>query len=419
MKHFFIVLLTVVVWSGVNGQTISIEDCQPMAKENYPQILQYGLIDKGTNFKTEILNTNYLPQISLSAKYTYQSDVTSIPITIPGMTINPPGKDQYGVTLMVDQLIWDGGSTSIQKKISKEQAIVDKRRLDSDIYLLRERVNELYFGIKLLESQININSILIKDLDRSRADIKSLISSGMANLADLNLFEAEFIAAKQKESDLKNMKSGFAKMLSAMIGKNVCEGYEFIMPKDVKISLDDQNMRFEIDWMDSQISNLENQKRLVSSKSLPKLGAFIQLGYSKPGLNMLKDELNEYYYAGARLTWNIGSFYTKKRETSLIKINQQSIENQKQIFQYNINLKKSQHVSDIARLEATLVDDAALIRLREEIVNSSKIKVESGVCSISDYIKDINKLDLARQSKASHQIELLKIKYQYSVNLNK
>ena len=178
-------------------------------------------------------------------------------------------------------------------------------------------------------------------------------------------------------------------------------------------------MRFEIDWMDSQISNLENQKRLVSSKSLPKLGAFIQLGYSKPGLNMLKDELNEYYYAGARLTWNIGSFYTKKRETSLIKINQQSIENQKQIFQYNINLKKSQHVSDIARLEATLVDDAALIRLREEIINSTKIKVESGVCSISDYIKDINKLDLARQSKASHQIELLKIKYQYSFNLNK
>jgi hypothetical protein len=43
----------------------------------------------------EAINKAKLPTIDLNAQATYQSDVTSLPISLPNVTVNPPNKDQY------------------------------------------------------------------------------------------------------------------------------------------------------------------------------------------------------------------------------------------------------------------------------------------------------------------------------------
>lgn len=50
----------------------------------------------------------YLPQFALSAKASYQSDVTEIPVKLPGVDLKGLSKDQYQVMLELQQKIWDG-----------------------------------------------------------------------------------------------------------------------------------------------------------------------------------------------------------------------------------------------------------------------------------------------------------------------
>lgn len=50
----------------------------------------------------------YLPRFSLSGKATYQSDITRLPVEIPGIDVETAPKDQYQVMLELQQTIWDG-----------------------------------------------------------------------------------------------------------------------------------------------------------------------------------------------------------------------------------------------------------------------------------------------------------------------
>jgi hypothetical protein len=69
----------------------------------------------------EAINKAKLPKIDLNAQATYQSDVTSLPISLPNVTVNPPNKDQYRTTVDVNQLIYNGGLIDATAKIKKRK----------------------------------------------------------------------------------------------------------------------------------------------------------------------------------------------------------------------------------------------------------------------------------------------------------
>ena len=70
----------------VVGQ-ITLEECRQKTKENYPLIRQYELIEKAEMFNLENASRGYIPQLSMSAKASYQSEVTKIPLDMPGVDI--------------------------------------------------------------------------------------------------------------------------------------------------------------------------------------------------------------------------------------------------------------------------------------------------------------------------------------------
>ena len=114
--------------------TLTIEQCQQMAKENYPLIKRYGLIERSKEYNLSNAGKGYLRQFSLSAKASYQSDVTKIPIDIQGIDIKGLSKDQYSATIDVTQTIWDGGVISSKKDITKASSYAEQKQLDVDMY---------------------------------------------------------------------------------------------------------------------------------------------------------------------------------------------------------------------------------------------------------------------------------------------
>lgn len=97
------------------------------------RIHQMGLIDQTERYSLSNVGKAWLPQLSVSGKASYQSDVTKLPLDgdkisslLPGFEIPSLSKDQYQVVAQVDQTIWDGGSTRSARALTRAEAIANR-----------------------------------------------------------------------------------------------------------------------------------------------------------------------------------------------------------------------------------------------------------------------------------------------------
>lgn len=415
---FIITLAFICLHAPIYGQ-LSIDDCYKKAQANYPQVKQYGLIEQSKEFNLSNANKGYLPQVSFSAKATYQSAVTKLPITLPNVTIEGLNKDQYQSVVEVNQSVWDGGVIRNQKKITEASSAVDKQKLDVDMYAINDRVNQLFFGILLLDEQIKQNLLLQDELKRNYNQISAYITNGIANQADLDAVKVNQLSTAQRKVELDATRKAYREMLSALIGEEIKEGTSLVKPSFAEeASLSSTVNRPELRLFEAQSNLFETQKSMVDAKNLPKLGVFVQGGYGNPGLNMLKNEFTPYYIAGARLSWNFGSLYTKKNDKKLLDNNLQNVAIQKETFLFNTNLKMTQQSNEIDKIKQLMRDDDEIIRLRTNIKKASEVKVEHGTLSVTDLLRDINSEDQAKQSKVLHEIQLLISIYNYKNSTN-
>jgi len=406
----------------MEAQGLSIETCQEKAKANYPMIKQYGLIEQTAQYNISNANKGYLPQLSLTARGTYQSAVTSIPAVLGqklGVSLPSLAKDQYQAVLEASQVIWDGGVISSQKKITNAGTEVEKQKLEVDLYALKDRVNQLFFGILLLNEQLRQNDILKNDLLTNYNRLDAYKQNGIANQSDLDAIHVEQLNAGQREVDLKNTRNTYCIMLSALTHIAIVETSELIKPVvDTSITSDTINHRPELGLFEAQNKYYESQKSLLTSGNLPKLGAFVQGGYGQPGLNMFTIGFSPFYIGGLRLSWNISGLYSQKNSIYKLEISKRTVDIQKETFLFNNRLVTTQEQNEIEKLRSTLTNDDEIIRLRQNIKKSTSAKLENGTATTSDLIRDINAENQALQLKSLHDIQLLMTTYQLKNNTN-
>ena len=395
---------------SIKAQTLSIEDCQRMARENYPAIARYNVIENVKNFSLENANTAYFPQLSLNAKATWQSDVTKIdlelPQNFPPLAIPVPDKDQYQVSAQLNQLIWDGGKVAAQKENIAANAEVEKQKLETEIYSLQERVNNVFFGALLLKEQLQQQATLEKELQRNYEKVQSYVTNGVANDADLSAVKVEQLKAGQQRIQMESGLDSYLRILSVLIGQQVDN--ETVLEKPaVDLLLSNSINRPEIKLFEAQENLLNSQKSALNARNMPVIGAFAQGGYGKPALNMFENKFNPYFIGGVSLSWNFGSLYTFKNEKKSIEQQKIAIDSQRETFLHNLNMQLPQQQNEIEKYRRTMLDDNEIISLRTQIKNAAEAKVENGTMTVSDLLQEINALEIARQAKSLHEIQYL------------
>jgi len=414
--------LIIFIQFNLNAQSLTVETCQTKAIANYPLVKQYGLIEQTSQFNISNANKGYLPQLSLSAKATYQSAVTQIPAVLGqklGVTLPSLAKDQYQAVLEASQVIWDGGVISSQKNATNAGTEVERKKLEVDLYALKDRVNQLFFGILLLDEQLKQNDILENDLATNYNRLEAYKQNGIANQADIDAVHVEQLNVSQRDEDLKSTRKTYCMMLSALTGITISDKTELIRPVvDLSIKKDTLNHRPEISLFDAQNKMYESQKSILKAGNLPKLGAFIQGGYGQPGLNMFTIGFSPFYIGGLRLSWNISGLYSQKNNISKLESSMKTVDVQKETFLFNNSLITKQQQNDIVKLQTTLLNDDEIIRLRVNIKKAATAKMENGTSSVSDLIREINAENQARQLKSLHEIQLLMTVYQLKNNTN-
>lgn len=414
IRVIYIASLFILGCININAQTekITLDECQTLARENYPQIKQLNLIGLTEKYNAENVAKNYLPQVSFNAQATYQSDVTKLPIDlsnlpIQGVDLSVPSmsKDQYKATIDITQVIWDGGQINAQKDIIKATGTVEKQNLEVTLYQIKDRINQLYFGVLSADKQLEILKLYRENLKSTLDFVQAAFKNGAAMQSDIDAVQVEILKIDQKEIELASIRLATTKILSAFTNKPINSHTILAMPD--KVNPDNENKRPELTLLNEQRISLDAQQKAISAKNMPQLGLFLQGGYGRPALNMLEDKFKPFAIGGLKLTWKFGNLYTKNNERRLIENNRNMINIQEETFKFNTSLQSTQALSEVTKYRELIEKDDEIISLRDRLRTIGETKYKNGVYTINDLIKDINAENESRQTKALHEIQYL------------
>ena len=415
MKKKIISFALIMMATAIQAQTL--EECQLAAEKNYPMIKQYDLISQTTQLTVKNIMKGWLPQIAIAAQATYQSDVTSWPesmkATLQQLGINMKGlsKDQYKVGIDLQQSIYDGGTISSMRSIARQEEKVQKAQVETNLYQVRKRVNEMYFSLLLLNEQIKLNDDVKALLLSSEKKLASMLKGGTVATSDFENIKAERLSVEQQNESLKSQQQMLQHLLSTFCGIKV-SNVQKPAPFDTTIST---NKRPEMLLFDNQLQLSSIKEKALNSQVRPKLGIFAQGFYGYPGLNMFEDIMNRKWslngMVGVKLSWNVGALYSLKNDKAKLRLQREMTENAREIFLFNNQLEEIQQNENIKRYHTMKQTDDEIIMLRTNIRKAAESKLSHGIIDINNLLREINNENAAKIQQTIHDIEMLKEMY--------
>ncbi|RLD58535.1 MAG: TolC family protein [Bacteroidetes bacterium] len=393
-----------------SSDTLFLDDCYNKAVKNYPLYEQKDLYKSASKLRLKNYSTNYLPTLDFNAQATYQSDVPGI--EMPMMNISKVSKDQYRASIDLKQVIYDGGLTSSLKKIEKADFDVLENQLDVELYKLKEKVNNIYFYVLLLQENEKLLNTKINEIKERQKNVESSVKNGVLLESNIDVLEAALLKTNQQLIDVRAGEKAAFLMLQDYIKQPIDEKSILVLPK-IEIDFNDSINRPENKLFDNQINKIDLTSKLISKKRNPKLIGFGQLGYGRPGLNMLSDDFDTYYIFGAKVSWNIWDWKNTGRQKDELSIQKNIINTQKQTFDNNINIVLDKEKCEIEKFEDLIETDKEIIKLRTKILKRSASKLENGVITSSDYLVDLNAETQSKINLKTHKIRLVQSKINY------
>lgn len=424
MKIKFLLLFTMLSAFVVHAQ--SLDECRRLAREHYPEIRQYDLISKTEQYNISNAARAWIPQIILSGQATYQSATPTYPevlnnmIASYGMDMSGIRKDQYKVAIDVSQNIWDGGMSKANRKIAETEAMEQRSRLDVSLYDLQSRVDNIYFGILLLEESRAQTETMINVLESNLNRMRVFYNNGVAMQSDVDAIEAELLSAKQTLGQIKASRDSYRRMLEIFIGQPLSS--EKLERPETREVLSRNSARPELSLLDAQSNKISAQRKAITASLMPQFSAFAQGYYGYPGMDMFKSMVTPEWtlngIVGVRMMWNIGAFYTKKNNFNKLDIAEQQIAIQRDVFLLNTQMQTTQDDGEIARMRSALEDDNRIVELRRSVRMAAESKLNNGVIDATDLLRKIADETTANLNRSTHEIELLQAIYRLKTTLN-
>jgi len=403
-------MLAVLMAFQGQAQTLTIEACQDSALKNYPLIHQFGLIERSKELTLSNANKAWLPQL----------DITLIGGILEGMpNLNPQSSESSSLNTkligmgQLNQVIWDGGMTKASKGIIEANSEIETADIEIILYQLNDRINNLYFGILLIDEQIAQLELFKETLNRNRKRVQNAIENGTAFNSDEDELKVELINTRQKQDELYYNKLAYMKVLSAMIGEEISEDAVFTRPTFNKAENDLSIHRPELSKFSSQRALINAQADLNKASLMPKLGVMGFGVFLSPGLEFGTSTMDNLLVAGLSLNWQLSPLYKNANNKKLTQINLERIQNQEETFLFNTNLELSQTDMELEKYRKSLEQDREILALKTRIKDAYSVKYENGVVTMSAMLDRINDENITKQNMIMHEIQYLMKAYQY------
>ena len=422
-----ILLLTSLLASLAVCAQPSVERCKEMAREHYPLIRRYGLIEQSRDYTLSNAARAWLPQVTLSGQATLQSDVVSWPEEFESMLalqgLDMPGirRDQDKVQIDVQQTLWDGGKSRTDRAIAEGEAAQERMSTEVELYAVDSRVEDIYFGILLMQEQQRQIGEMMQRLQTNLDQVNALVENGMAMQADADAVEVQLLTQRQSLGQVEARLQSFRRILGLFIGEELGEVPLPMPVAEEPVGYDSE--RPELRLMDAQMALLQAREQMVDVSLAPRVALFAQGYYGYPGLNMFENMVSHRWtlngIVGVRMNWNISSLYTSKTSRRQLQNARDNVMLQREVFAFNSRLQAEQESAEVRRIRDAIADDDRIVALRSRVREAAEVRLQEGMIDTHDLLGKISDETSAKIARSTHQIELVKAIYDLKHTLNK
>ena len=383
---------------------LTLQACQEKAKANYPLIKQYELINKSEEYTLSNAGKAYLPQFSANAIGGYI--IKGLP-TLGPPTGESPDKVQFIGIGQINQTLWDGGATRAHKGIVNAGSDVEQAGIDVAFHDLKKRVNQLFFGILLLDEQLKQANLLIDNLNRNLNAVKLSNENGIAFSSDVDEVKVEVLKAGQRVTEITHARQGYAHMLGLIIGEPDNTNVQLVKPQAAFAPVTTGINRPELSLYRNQQLLVDAELAMKRVGNMPKVGLLGAGIMVQPGFAFGTEKVQSLAIAGLSVSWNTRSVYQASNNNQLAQIQRDRITSQQETFLFNTNIQLAQQGSDIEKQRDILAKDQEIVTLRANIKKAYEIKYQNGMSTMNDLLRATSNESEAQASQAVHEIQLL------------
>ena len=294
------------------GQNVTLAMCLEAAQKTATSTKQKEIEQELGKLNARVIQTGWLPQMSLNGQTTYQSDVTGLAIEIPNLRMTPINKDQYKTFIDINQLIYDGGASKTRTMLQDLSSKNSLTRIQLANRNLLQETQKIYFSALLAQENRQIWETAKEEILARKSVLETGIRFGARTKNQLDILAVELLKIEQQIIDISAAKTIAVEMLNLLTGMKLNNLTSFQIPANIQKITPLSYETYEMKLLQNQQSLIATTEELNQSKLRPKAFLFGQGGYGNPALNMLKNEFQSYYLMGVRLNWDLSSFYTKR-----------------------------------------------------------------------------------------------------------
>jgi outer membrane protein TolC len=418
MKNIYLIIIGAAFSLMLHAQgsdTLKIEDCIGIAGNRSPVSRQRVLYDEAFKYKMKNVNINWYPSVGLNAQAVYNSEAIDFSEIIGGslpISIHSLPQDQYKVWVEINQQIFDGGTTKALKGMEKAGHEVEIQQTMADLLSVRQQVTQIYFSLLLTQKSAEILHISVNDLVEKKNVVQSGVKYGVVPGENLLAMDAEEIALQQKLTELDLSRDQFIHILSILMDTTIQSGVKLVEPVGITAT-DENGIRPEIKAMEQQKDLLLANQKLVTSGDYPKLFAFSQVAYGRPGYNMLSRDFHTFYSVGVGMKWNFLNYGDHKRQKKILEIQKGIIDVKRDNFNDQLEIQLQMEKTNISKYEALMLQDAEIVKLRKAIAERSLSKLNNGSITSTDYLTDMNAEIQAKLQYEQHKVMKLQSAFNY------
>jgi outer membrane protein TolC len=417
MKKTILLVSIVLIHYGLFSQSsdsLTLEFCLHTAGSRSPLNGEKKLTMDALAFKLKNLGTNWLPAIGLNAQAMYNSEtvnfsdvIKNLPVSIPSLPL-----DQYKIWADLNQPLYDGGMIRAQKSIEKASSQADLQQVETELLGLKQQVNQTYFSLLLSRKSAEVMEVSLHDLLERKKVVQSGVDNGAILPENLLAMDAEELRLRQGLLELNMAGRQLVNVLSILMDTTVAEQAKIILPNEPEI-LEQKVERPEYLLFESQKDKLQASQKLVTATDMPKLFAFSQGAYGRPGYNIVSQKFHTFYAVGMGLKWNFLNYGDSRRQKKLLEFQQDLIDIKKRTFDDQLDIQLEAEKTNQAKYSELLSADEQILKLRKEITAASFVKLTNGVITSTDYFSELNNELLARLQFETHRILKLQAAYNY------
>ena len=414
LRHLLIIPLALGSVTAYAQDTLRLANLQGATLARDPRAAQPALLRSASNLRLTSLDFERRPQLSVNGFALHQSDVTSLPISLPGTSVPTPPKDRWQGTLDLQQMLYDGGSVSARQSLERARLAESAAAVDAALYRTRAEVNSAFFNAYMLQERAREVDALKGDLSARLNVARARVENGTTLARDTAIIMVELLRAEMSKRDALSSRGAALAVLARFAGRAIDSSAVLELPDltaDVERArsegrADVLRARPEFAQYRQSRARIDREAALTSVENRPRVVAFGQAGLGRPGYNQFRTDTDQLWQAGLRLEWRPWTWRSAERAHEVLQVQLRIVDTEEQALAEAVARAVESDIADVTRLREVLTTDEQIVTLRIDIERQAREQYAEGVLTAADYVETRTDVLEARLTLQRHRAEL-------------